>query len=110
MKALWLVAFALALSPDGFSQVPPPTNHYIGSDKCGFCHTDIYKTFYKNPHFKSIASGKESPEKTGCEGCHGPGGNHMAAGGGAATIRAFSQMSPTQVLDTCLGCHLKDLS
>ena len=50
--------------------------------------------FYKNPHFKSIASGKEPPEKTGCEGCHGPAQKHVAAGGGKATIpRAFSLMT-----------------
>jgi DmsE family decaheme c-type cytochrome len=110
MKALWLVAFALASSPGIFSQTPPPTNHYIGSEQCGLCHTEIYKDFYKNPHYKSIASGKESPDKTGCEGCHGPGENHVAAGGGKGTIRVFPLMSSTQVLDTCLGCHSKDLS
>lgn len=101
-----LSAFALIAA----AQTPPPTNTYIGSDKCGFCHTDLYKNFYKNPHYKSIASGKETPEKTGCEGCHGPGGDHMSAGGGAATIRAFPQMTPTQVIDTCLSCHAKDFS
>ena len=67
--------------------------------------------FYKNPHFKSIASGKEPPEKTGCEGCHGPAQKHVAAGGGKATIpRAFSLMQPKQALDTCLGCHARDLA
>src|ERR1700712_3840843 len=89
---------------------PPAANSYIGSEQCGLCHTDLYKGFSKNPHYKSIASGKETPDKTGCEGCHGPGANPMAAGGGAATIRAFSQMTPNQVIDTCLSCHSKDLS
>jgi len=87
-----------------------PKNDFIGSEQCGLCHTALYKDFYKNPHYKSIASGKESPDKTGCEGCHGAGGNHMAAGGGKDSIRAFSQMTPTQVIDTCLSCHAKDMS
>jgi DmsE family decaheme c-type cytochrome len=109
MRVIGFVLCALASSPGIVAQTPP-ANQYIGSEQCGLCHTDIYKDFYQNPHYKSIASGKEVPEKTGCEGCHGPGGNHLAAGGSVATIRAFSQMTPTQVLDTCLGCHSRDLS
>src|SRR6185436_20989600 len=101
MKARHLlpsIAAALTvLAVSGYGQTPAAAaNSYIGSEQCGLCHVDLYKGFYKNPHFKSIASGKETPDKTGCEGCHGPGANHMGAGGGAATIRAFSQMSPSQ--------------
>jgi len=80
----------------------------VGSAACKTCHADVWLNFYKNAHYKSIASGKEPPEKTGCEGCHGPGGNHLEARGGRATIRAFSQLSGRPVLDACLGCHAKD--
>src|SRR5437764_10005644 len=89
----------------------PGQNRYVGSETCKTCHADVWLNFYKNPHFKSIASGKETPEHTGCEGCHGPGQGHVAAGGGKNTIpRAFSLMAPKQALDTCLDCHAKDLS
>jgi DmsE family decaheme c-type cytochrome len=66
--------------------------------------------FYKNPHYKSIASGKEPEAKTGCEGCHGPARKHVENLGGKDTIpHAFSLMTPAQVMDTCLTCHARDL-
>jgi DmsE family decaheme c-type cytochrome len=74
-------------------------NKFVGGEACKVCHSDVWLNFYKNPHFK-----------TGCEGCHGPGGNHVAEHGGKATIRAFSAMGPEQVLNTCLECHSKDMS
>lgn len=84
---------------------------YVGSNVCRACHPDVYLNFYKNPHFKSVASGKEPPERTGCEGCHGPGRDHIAAGGGRNTIpRAFSLLSQRQTLDACLTCHAADLA
>jgi len=85
-------------------------NGYVGSAPCQVCHPDIWIPFYKNPHYKSIASGKESPERTGCEGCHGPGKRHIDAGGGQESIIAFSQLAPERVLDACLRCHSQTLS
>ncbi|HVW83692.1 MAG TPA: DmsE family decaheme c-type cytochrome [Bryobacteraceae bacterium] len=87
-----------------------PANPFVGSEVCRTCHPDVWLNFNKNPHFKSIASGKESADRTGCEGCHGPGGNHVAARGGKPTIRAFSVLSSEEALNTCLTCHSKDLS
>ena len=82
---------------------------YVGSAVCKTCHADIWLNFYKNPHYKSIASGAEPPARTGCEGCHGPGKAHVEARGGKATIpRAFSLMQPEAVIATCLECHSKD--
>ena len=110
LRALCGFAYLLAVAQSGLTQTPQPVNHFIGSDQCGLCHVDVYKSFYRNPHYKSIAAGNTPPDKTGCEGCHGPGERHMAAGGGKDTIAAFSQMTPTQMTDTCLGCHSKDFS
>ncbi len=80
-------------------------NAYLGSTVCKTCHPDVWFRFFRNPHFKSIASGKETPENTGCESCHGPGKAHVEAHGGKATIHSFSQMSSKQTLDACLRCH-----
>jgi DmsE family decaheme c-type cytochrome len=100
---LWLYA-AVALA-----QAPPSGSNYVGSNVCRTCHPDVALNFYKNPHFRSVASGKEPPERTGCEGCHGPGAAHVAAGGGRNTIpRAFSLLTPAQTLNACLTCHASD--
>jgi DmsE family decaheme c-type cytochrome len=84
-------------------------NHYVGSQVCKTCHADIWLNFYKNPHYKSIASGKETPAHTGCEGCHGPAGDHVTDGGGYTTIKVFSGFTPPQTLAACLECHSKDM-
>jgi DmsE family decaheme c-type cytochrome len=84
-------------------------NSFVGGEACQRCHSDVWSDFYKNPHFKSVAGGKEPPERTGCEGCHGPGQKHVAASGGKETIVAFSELKPAQALDVCLRCHARDL-
>ncbi len=88
----------------------PPLKQFVGGAVCKTCHPDVWQNFYKNPHYKSVATGTEPPEKTGCESCHGPGKAHVEARGGKATILAFSQMQTRQILDKCLECHAKDLS
>jgi DmsE family decaheme c-type cytochrome len=106
MKRLALILLALP-----FAATAQPPNKFVGSQVCKTCHPDIWLNFYKNPHFKSIASAKEAEDKTGCEGCHGAGGNHVAAGGGKTTIpRSFTLMSTDRALETCLACHSKDMS
>lgn len=109
MRSMSRFVLMLLCCSYAFGQGPNPSG-YIGSMVCRTCHPDVWLNFYKNPHFKSVASGKEPPERTGCEGCHGPGAAHVAAGGGRNTIpRAFSLLTPARTLDTCLECHAPDL-
>ena len=102
--AAWAQTGPLATPAD------PKTPQYVGSAVCRTCHPDVWTDFYKNPHYKSLASGTAAPENTGCESCHGPGKAHVQAQGGKATIIAFSELSPKGVLDACLRCHSKDLT
>ncbi len=103
--ARWLLLFLPLLA----AGAPAPAPEFVGSNVCKTCHADIWLNFYKNPHYRSIASGLEPPARTGCEGCHGPGGKHVAARGGKTTIpRAFSLLGPRETIDTCLGCHARD--
>ena len=93
--ALWLLAGSAGLC----ASAAPDRTGYVGSDTCKTCHPNVWLNFPRNPHFKSIAAGNLPPEKVGCEGCHGPGQAHVAAHGGKATIKAFSTMTPRQVID-----------
>lgn len=101
------LALLFAVAASGADQTK---DGYIGSNACKTCHPDVWLNFFKNPHFKSIASGKETAQNTGCEGCHGPGKAHVEAHGGKASIRAFSMLAPGQVLDACLRCHSTTIS
>jgi DmsE family decaheme c-type cytochrome len=98
-----LVASAVACAAE-------PPNGFVGSEQCKTCHADIWFTFYKNPHFRSVASGKEKPEDTGCESCHGPAKAHVEAHGGKATIVSFPALPAAKVLDACLRCHSAAMS
>lgn len=91
-------------------QSPPAAGGtgFVGSTACRTCHPNVALQFFRNAHFKSAVAAKTAAQDSGCEGCHGPGGAHVAAGGGKATIVAYSALTPTATLDTCLRCHSKD--
>src|SRR5438034_6230797 len=103
---LWiLLLVSLAAAPAQTQSLP---SGYVGNNVCKSCHPDMWLNFFKNPHYKSIASAGETPERTGCEGCHGGGKAHVEARGGKTTIpHAFSLMDTKPILDTCLNCHGK---
>ena len=67
-----LLLLLVTTAPVAQNQVAPPAagSGFVGSNACKTCHADVWMNFYKNPHYKSIASGREPEEKTGCEGCH----------------------------------------
>ena len=48
-----------------FAMTAQTPNTYVGSTTCRTCHPDVWLNFSRNPHYKSIASGKEPAEKTG---------------------------------------------
>ena len=109
LAALWF-AGSLAAQSSGGARPGAAGNEFLGSAACKDCHSEVWNNFYKTPHFKSVASGREAPADTGCEGCHGPGGNHVKSMGGAGTIASFARMTQEQVLDACLKCHSQTLS
>lgn len=98
-------------TPEKTASAPSANSNFVGSAVCKTCHPAVWANFFKNPHYKSIALGKEDAAYTGCEGCHGPARGHVEARGGKTTIpNAFSLMSPARALNACLECHAKDMS
>jgi DmsE family decaheme c-type cytochrome len=93
----------------------PSASPYLGSAACRTCHADVWATFFKNPHYKTLVNAGQPVEgqpagPAGCETCHGPGRKHVEAMGGKATIVAFSELSPKATLNNCLTCHSETLS
>ena len=90
-----------------FSLLPFLLSCNRGSAACQACHPDVWQGFPQNPHFQSVAA-EAAPELNGCEGCHGPGGLHVAGKGDKSQITVFPELAPAAVLDNCLACHSDD--
>src|SRR5271165_5117978 len=78
---------------------------YVGAETCKTCHEEIYNSWEKTPHWKTTLNIKGGPSKQGCEGCHGPGADHVAGGGDKTKIFLFEKASAKEVDARCLTCH-----
>jgi DmsE family decaheme c-type cytochrome len=78
---------------------------YVGSETCKGCHEETYNAWEKTAHWKTTLNKREGPSHQGCEGCHGPGGDHVAGGGDTSKIFTFKDVSRQESNKLCLGCH-----
>ena len=76
---------------------------YVGGEVCATCHEEVTKKFEGNPHTKLAA--QHGTAGVNCEGCHGPGGDHVAGGGDVTKIFNPAKASAKEVDAKCLGCH-----
>jgi DmsE family decaheme c-type cytochrome len=77
----------------------------VGSETCKTCHEDLYNAWAKTPHWKTTLNKAGGPSHQGCEGCHGPGGDHVDGGGEKSKIFVFEKASVKEVDKRCLTCH-----
>ncbi len=78
---------------------------YVGAETCKACHEEIYSAWEKTPHWKTTLNKEGGPSKQGCEGCHGPGADHVAGGGDKTKIFVFEGKSREETSARCLSCH-----
>jgi len=98
---LLLICAVLFLLPLLAAQTQAP--QYVGSEACLACHEDVAVKIADSAHGK-LAQATE-PWRRGCEGCHGPGGNHVNSGGDKSLLFSFRDASGAAIRRHCGACH-----
>ena len=79
--------------PPAASALSSDASKYVGAETCKTCHEEIYNEWEKTPHWKTTLDKQGGPSHQGCEGCHGPGADHVAGGGDKTKIFVFEGQS-----------------
>lgn len=106
-------------SPAFSAEKEPPAKSepatYVGTEVCQACHAASFEKFSTTVMGKIfLHHPRNETEKRACENCHGPGSNHVAAGGGKGvggmiTFRKDSGESAEVQNQACLGCHQRGI-
>lgn len=100
-----VLAFAKDAPKPTTPTAEPSASQYVGTDTCMTCHEDVYKGMQKTPHYKALLDTKKTAGSHGCEGCHGPGADHVNGGGDVTKIISFKTLSSKEASARCLTCH-----
>jgi predicted CXXCH cytochrome family protein len=103
------VCIVLGLAWLGYSQ-PQATaednSKYVGSETCAMCHVNVMSKWRMAVHRRTLFN--KDPAKRGCEACHGPGGDHVAAGGDKTKILHLQSLKPEDAARMCQKCHTQE--
>ena len=94
---------AQSANPPAASAPSSDVSKYVGAETCKTCHEEIYNAWEKTPHWKTTLN--KEPSHQGCEGCHGPGAEHVEGGGDTSKIFNPAKHSAKEVDAKCLTCH-----
>jgi tetratricopeptide (TPR) repeat protein len=93
---------------DFFRGQPIPSRS--GALRCLWCHVTRPSDFRDRP--RGASPGPEAADAgIGCERCHGPGGNHLAAVAAGFADRAIAtrgKASAASIITQCAHCHVVD--
>ncbi len=88
--AVTLVTLLFLLSS---AAIVPPKN--VGKTTCFKCHSYEQRTVQGTPH----------DDDKSCEGCHGPGEQHLKSGGDPGKMFSYAKASPDEIRARCGECH-----
>lgn len=80
------------------------SDEYAGTESCKACHEDQFKSIAGTVHGK-MESSRWKGKVQGCESCHGPGKEHMDAGGDKTKIISFKNKNAREKSEVCMSCH-----
>jgi len=115
---IWLAPSRPARGEDATATAPPAvtatrsTVPFMGPEACQQCHFDRFESYENSPH--GLANDPRTPAaRNACETCHGPGGNHVAGGGGRGVggMRTMDRdkMPVAAINEVCLTCHSRGI-
>ena len=99
--------------PPAVTPPSPADAGYVGSETCKGCHEDQWNKFATTKMGRlMLQHPRSAKEGTGCEGCHGPGKEHVDKGGGKGVggLITFVKNDKTPVdkrNQVCTTCHNK---
>ena len=86
---------------------------FVGAETCKACHAEQFEKFSRTKMGRLfLRAPRNTQEGLACENCHGPGGEHVAKGGGKGVggMITFAKNDKTPVdkrNQMCLTCHTK---
>lgn len=106
LPALVVVVLSLALAHGEPVAAPAQGPTLVGAAVCMTCHSSFAKLWASLKHSQAMSAETVPADKRGCEGCHGPGSEHVSRD--RKKIVAWAKLDTAAQAKVCLQCHQKE--